>query len=77
MEKSEIVQPDGAIKQPGEYVVTVGLHPEISIDIKVTVRGEGRDGKPYVAAVDEDNTEAAADKNAENTPADNAADDTT
>tara|TARA_B100000768_G_C11182974_1_gene333782 strand:- start:19 stop:468 length:450 start_codon:yes stop_codon:yes gene_type:complete len=38
--KSEIRMPDGPLKNIGDYIVTLTLHQEVSIEIKVTVIGE-------------------------------------
>jgi len=38
--KSEIRMPDGPLKNTGEHIVTLTLHQEVSIEIKVTVIGE-------------------------------------
>ena len=56
IEKSEILQPDGPIKQPGEFVAEVILHPEVRFEVKVTVLGEGPDGAPLTAASDAPDT---------------------
>ncbi len=44
-EKSEILQPDGPIKQTGEFTADVLLHPEVRFSVKVTVLGEGDDDR--------------------------------
>ena len=46
IEKSEVFQPDGPIKQIGEFTAVVILHPEVRFDVKVTVVGEGQDENP-------------------------------
>ena len=38
--KAEIRMPDGPIKNTGEHIVTLNLHQEINIEIKVNVIGE-------------------------------------
>ena len=73
VEKSEIVQPDGPIKQLGEFEAEVILHPEVRFTLKITVLpGEGNapvgidadadaDVAPDAAAADAD---AGADADA-------------
>jgi large subunit ribosomal protein L9 len=39
-DKGEIVQPEGAIRQTGEYEVHIVLHADVQATIKVTVNGE-------------------------------------
>ncbi len=55
-EKSEIVQPDGPIKQVGEFTAEVILHSEIRFDLKITVLEEGpdEDAPPPVAETETD-----------------------
>ena len=38
--KSEIRMPDGPIKNTGDYMITLTLHQEVNVEIKVTVIGE-------------------------------------
>lgn len=38
--RSEIQMPSGAIKEVGEYDITVALHPEVSVNVTVTVAAE-------------------------------------
>ncbi len=38
--KSEIRMPDGPIKNTGDYMITLTLHQEANVEIKVTVIGE-------------------------------------
>ena len=38
--KSEIRMPDGPLKNTGEHMITLTLHQEVSIEIKVVVIGE-------------------------------------
>ena len=38
--KAEIRMPDGPIKNTGEHIVTLNLHQEINVEIKVNVIGE-------------------------------------
>jgi len=38
--KSEIRMPDGPIKNTGDYIITLTLHQEANVEIKVTVIGE-------------------------------------
>ena len=47
IEKSEITQPDGPIKQVGEFEADVILHPEVRFTLKITVEGELSDGSGW------------------------------
>ena len=38
--KSEIRMPDGPLKNTGEHLITLNLHQEVNVEIKVTVIGE-------------------------------------
>ncbi len=38
--KSEIRMPDGPIKNAGEHIITLNLHQEINVEIKLVVKGE-------------------------------------
>ena len=38
--KSEIRMPDGPIKTAGEHMITLNLHQEINVEIKLVVKGE-------------------------------------
>ena len=38
--KSEIRMPDGPIKNAGEHIITLNLHQEINVEIKLVVVGE-------------------------------------
>ena len=38
--KSEIRMPDGPLKNTGEHLITLSLHQEVNVEIKVTVIGE-------------------------------------
>lgn len=40
VEKSEVKLPSGAIRQTGEYNVTIQIHPEVSATVKVEVVAE-------------------------------------
>ncbi len=40
IEKSEITQPDGPIKNVGEFEADVILHPQVRFTVKITVQGE-------------------------------------
>ena len=53
--RSEIIMPDNNIKNTGEFVVPVNVHPEVSFEIKVTVVADN-----LVPSVDE--ALAAADQ---------------
>ena len=46
IEKAEIVQSDGVIKQTGEFTAEVTLHPEVRFEVKITVLGEGGEDAP-------------------------------
>jgi large subunit ribosomal protein L9 len=38
--KSEIRMPDGPIKNAGEHIITLNLHQEVNVEIKLVVKGE-------------------------------------
>ena len=38
--KSEIRMPDGPIKIAGEHIITLNLHQEVNVEIKLVVKGE-------------------------------------
>ncbi|MFN4328400.1 MAG: 50S ribosomal protein L9 [Limnobacter sp.] len=38
--KAQVRMPNGALKIAGEHVVTVALHPDVVVDVKVLVVGE-------------------------------------
>jgi large subunit ribosomal protein L9 len=40
VEKSELIMSEGAIRTPGEYDITIQLHADVAIEVKVTVIGE-------------------------------------
>ena len=40
VEKAQVRMPNGAIKIAGEHNVTVALHPDVVVDVKVVVAGE-------------------------------------
>ena len=40
IEKSEVNQPDGAIKNVGQFEADIILHPEVRFTVKITVTGE-------------------------------------
>ena len=40
VEKAQVRMPDGALKIAGEHTVTVALHPDVVVDVKVVVAGE-------------------------------------
>ncbi len=44
IDKSEINQPDGAIKMIGQSDVEIVLHPEVRFTVQITVMGERPDG---------------------------------
>ena len=66
IEKSEITQPDGPIKQVGEFEADVILHPEVRFTLKITVEGELSDGSGWE---EPEATEEATDSDPD-TPAD-------
>jgi large subunit ribosomal protein L9 len=41
LEKSEVVMPEGALRNIGEYEVIAKLHADVETTIKVVVQGEG------------------------------------
>jgi large subunit ribosomal protein L9 len=49
IDRRKIVLKD-AIKETGEYTVNVKLHREVTLEIPVTVRGEGEEAKPAETA---------------------------
>ena len=58
IEKAEIVQPGGPIKQTGEFEVEVILHPEVRFEVKITVLEESNEP----SAVEADVSEAPQDE---------------
>ncbi|BET25816.1 LSU ribosomal protein L9P [Limnobacter thiooxidans] len=40
VEKAQVRMPNGALKIAGEHTVTVSLHPDVVVDVKVVVAGE-------------------------------------
>jgi len=40
VEKSELIMSEGAIRTPGEYEISIQLHADVAIEVKVTVIGE-------------------------------------
>lgn len=40
VEKAQVRMPNGALKIAGEHIVTVALHPDVVVDVKVVVAGE-------------------------------------
>eukprot|EP01030_Chromulinospumella_sphaerica_P008120 gene8120-7946_t len=40
VEKAQVRMPNGALKIAGEHTVTVALHPDVVVDVKVVVAGE-------------------------------------
>jgi large subunit ribosomal protein L9 len=40
VEKAQVRMPNGALKIAGEHTVTVALHPDVVVDVKVIVAGE-------------------------------------
>ncbi|HEX4916982.1 MAG TPA: 50S ribosomal protein L9 [Limnobacter sp.] len=40
VEKSQVRMPNGPLKIAGEHTVTVALHPDVVVDVKVVVAGE-------------------------------------
>ena len=58
IEKAEIVQPGGPIKQTGKFEVEVILHPEVRFEVKITVLEESNEP----SAVEADVSEAPQDE---------------
>ena len=52
IEKSEVTQADGVIKNTGEFTADITLHPDVRFEVKVTVLGEGQDFTEVVEDVD-------------------------
>ena len=66
IEKSEVTQPDGAIKHTGSYQADVILHPEVRFTIDITVEGEQGEGDPMAEVTEpEASPEAEAEENTE------------
>jgi large subunit ribosomal protein L9 len=42
VEKKEVIMPEGPIRQTGEFTLTLKLHSEVSVPVKVKVVGETR-----------------------------------
>ena len=40
VEKSEVRLPEGPLRQVGEYVISVSLHPDVSTDVRIVVLPE-------------------------------------
>lgn len=40
VEKAQVRMPNGALKIAGEHTVTVALHPDVVVDVKVVIAGE-------------------------------------
>lgn len=40
VEKSQVRMPEGHLKQVGDHVVSVALHPDVIVDVTVSVLGE-------------------------------------
>lgn len=45
IEKSEVLQPDGPIKQTGAFTADIVLHAEVQFSINITVLADGREGE--------------------------------
>ena len=65
IEKAEIVQSDGVIKQTGEFTAEVTLHPEVRFEVKITVLGEG--GEDALAESDAPDTSDTSESDAPDT----------
>jgi len=69
IEKSEILQPDGPIKQTGQFEAEVILHPEVRFTVQVHVQGGGSNAPTALAEAESaEAADAAVDSVAE-TPA--------
>jgi large subunit ribosomal protein L9 len=62
IDRRRIVLKD-TIKETGDYTVNVKLHREVTLEIPVTVRGEGEEAKPAATATEE--TASTDDTNVE------------
>ena len=40
IDKSEVQLPDGPIKETGEHIITISVHPEVSAEVTVKVLAE-------------------------------------
>ncbi|MET0753494.1 MAG: 50S ribosomal protein L9 [Pyrinomonadaceae bacterium] len=60
-DRRKIVLKD-TIKETGEYTVNVKLHREVTVEIPVTVRGEGEEAKPKETAPAETETTRETDE---------------
>jgi large subunit ribosomal protein L9 len=40
VEKAQVRMPNGALKIAGEHIVTVALHPDVVVSVKIVVAGE-------------------------------------
>ena len=75
IEKSEITQPDGPIKELGDFEADVILHPEVRFTVAIHVSGELPDGSAIEASdlaaksADDAAGEAAEDVAGDETPA--------
>lgn len=66
IEKSEVIQPDGPIKQIGDYEADVILHPEVRFTLKIKVQGEHTDDPIADSAEDSsDDSDDQEDNNQE------------
>ncbi len=62
IEKAEIFQPDGPIKQIGEFEAEVILHPEVRFGLKITVQeGQSNAASAVEAAGDDAGAESEAE----------------
>ncbi len=61
IEKAEIFQPGGPIKQTGAFAADVILHPEVRFEVKITVLGEGGSDAPPPDQADVADTAETAD----------------
>lgn len=65
IEKSEVIQPDGPIKQIGEHTAEVNFHPEVRFEVKITVlEGDGSMEMDFDEASLETSLDASAESDA-------------
>lgn len=65
IEKSEILQPDGPIKQTGQFEAEVILHPEVRFTVQVHVQGGGSNAPTALAEAESAAADSAVDSVAE------------
>ena len=64
--RSELLMPEGNIKNTGEYTIPIVVHPEVQFEIKVTVVSDSPDELPEGSSIPEseitDSNESAGDE---------------